>query len=70
MFQNLNAGETDVPSRTEEGRVRVWRFEEFLRLGFGTSAAIVLVDTGADLGLARRLISLGYPQRSVHAILH
>jgi hypothetical protein len=70
MFQNLNAGETNLFALTEEGRLRVWRFEEYLRLGFGTSAAIVLVDAGADLGLARGLISLGYPHRTALAILH
>ena len=70
MFQNLNAGETNLFALTEEGRLRVWRFEEYLRLGFGTSAAIVLVDAGADLGLARGLISLGHPHRTALAILH
>lgn len=62
--------EEHAASRDEAGRVRVWRFEEFLRLGFGTSAAFGLVHAGADLGLARRLISLGCPPGTAVSILH
>ena len=70
MFQDENAGETNGFACAEEGRLRVWRFDEYLSLGFGTSAAIVLVDAGADLGLARGLISLGYPHRTAPVILN
>ena len=59
----------EQPFFGEPGRVRVWRFEEFRRLGFGTSASIVLMDVGADLCLARQLIGLGRPYRTAQAIL-
>ena len=53
----------------ETGRVRVWRFEEFSRLGFATAAAMRLVDEPVELSAARRLIGLGCPHRLATAIL-
>jgi hypothetical protein len=53
----------------EEGVVRAWRFEEFRRLGFATATALRLVDSDAELSLARRLVGLGCPLQVAHAIL-
>ena len=53
----------------KEGAVRAWRFEQFCRLGFATGTALRLVDSPADLGVARRLIGLGCPVATAGAIL-
>lgn len=54
---------------TDEGVVRAWRFEEFRRLGFATASALRLLDSAAELSVARRLVSLGCPHATACAIL-
>lgn len=53
----------------EERLVRDWRLDQFLRLGFGPGAAVALVDSPADLSVARRLIGQGCPPATAAAIL-
>ena len=45
----------------EDQRVVRWRFDQFRLLGFGEEDAWMLVDSGADLQLARTLIGTGCP---------
>jgi hypothetical protein len=45
----------------EDQRVTRWRFDQFRLLGFGEEDAWMLVDSGADLQLARTLVGSGCP---------
>jgi hypothetical protein len=45
----------------EDQRVVGWRFEQFRLLGFGDEDSWLLVDSGADLQLARSLVGAGCP---------
>jgi hypothetical protein len=45
--------------RDERLRVRFWRREQFLELGFTTSEARVLAKSSADVHETRRLIESG-----------
>ena len=45
----------------EDERVSLWRFDQFRVLGFGDEDAWMLVDSGADLQLARSLVNAGCP---------
>jgi hypothetical protein len=45
----------------EDQRVVSWRFDQFRLLGFSVDDAWLLVDSGADLQLARSLIGAGCP---------
>ena len=45
----------------EDRRVLEWRFAQFRALGFGEEDAWLLVDSGADLNLARSLVDAGCP---------
>jgi len=45
----------------EDRRVVEWRFAQFRSLGFGEEDAWLLVDSGADLQLARSLVGAGCP---------
>lgn len=45
----------------EDQRVVGWRFDQFRLLGFGEEDAWLLVDSGADLQLARSLVGAGCP---------
>lgn len=45
----------------EDKRVVEWRFAQFRSLGFGEEDAWLLVDSGADLSLARSLVGAGCP---------
>lgn len=45
----------------EDRRVVEWRFAQFRVLGFGEEDAWLLVDSGADLNLARALVGAGCP---------
>jgi hypothetical protein len=45
----------------EDQRVASWRFDQFRLLGFSVDDAWLLVDSGADLQLARSLIGAGCP---------
>lgn len=50
----------------EDRRVVEWRFAQFSALGFGNEDAWLLVDSGADLSLARSLAAAGCP---LHLVL-
>ena len=50
----------------EDRRVVEWRFAQFTALGFGEEDAWLLVDSGADLQLARSLAAAGCP---LHLVL-
>ncbi len=50
----------------EDRRVVEWRFAQFSMLGFGEEDAWLLVDSGADLSLARSLVRSGCP---LHLVL-
>ena len=50
----------------EDRRVVEWRFAQFTALGFGEEDSWLLVDSGADLQLARSLASAGCP---LHLVL-
>ena len=57
---------TDQPSPSfelspEDQRVASWRFDQFRLLGFGEEESWLLVDSGADLQLARTLVGAGCP---------
>lgn len=45
----------------EERRVLSWRFSEIRRLGLSHMDARLLAESGADLGLMRRLVAKGCP---------
>ena len=45
----------------EDQRVAGWRFDQFRLLGFGEEDSWLLVDSGADLQLARSLVGAGCP---------
>jgi hypothetical protein len=45
----------------EDQRVTRWRFDQFRVLGFGEEDAWLLVESGADLQLARSLVNAGCP---------
>ncbi len=45
----------------EDRRVLDWRFDQFRLLGFGDEDAWLLVNSGADLQLARSLVGAGCP---------
>jgi hypothetical protein len=63
----LNDASCALP--TKEGLVRLWRFEEFRRLGFATAVALRLGESQAELSVARRLVRLGCPLATASAIL-
>ena len=68
MFDQMVTDEAP-PAHSKEGLVRNWRFDEFRRLGFGEAAAFSLVNSPAELSVARRLIGLGCPLATAQAIL-
>jgi hypothetical protein len=45
--------------RDERLRVRLWRREQFVELGFTLSEAAALARSAADLHVARKLIACG-----------
>lgn len=52
----------EAPGRShEERRVLSWRFRQIRSLGFSHVDARMLAETGADLGLIRRLVGEGCP---------
>jgi hypothetical protein len=44
---------------SEDIRVRAWRLDQFLELGFGLVDSSTLAASSADIGEARRLIAHG-----------
>jgi hypothetical protein len=66
IIQRMQAGKTKSagpePARRagdERLRVRRWRREQFIGLGFSLSEAVALARSAADLHEARKLISCG-----------
>ena len=45
----------------EQEEILRWRFSQILSLGIGQLDAQMLAETGADLGLLRRLVAQGCP---------
>lgn len=43
----------------EEQRILSWRYEQLLELGLTVAGAQLLAESGADLGLVRRLVAAG-----------
>jgi hypothetical protein len=43
----------------EERHILVWRYRQLRELGIGRLLARLLAESGADLGLVRRLVSQG-----------
>lgn len=64
-----HANETQVTEETEQvpgptpeqEEIMRWRFSQILSLGIGQLDAQLLAETGADLGLLRRLVGQGCP---------
>ena len=55
-----NEQEVEEPNR-EEREVLKWRFRQIRSLGMNPVEARLLAETGADLGLLRRLVGNGCP---------
>jgi hypothetical protein len=53
----------------EDARVRAWRYEQFVGLGFHAVAAARLAYAPVDLNAARRLVGLGCPIATAADIL-
>jgi hypothetical protein len=54
----------------DEERVSIWRFEQFLTVGFGEEdASVLLSESEVDLNRARSLIRAGCPHTLAHKIL-
>ena len=54
----------------EELEVQLWRFDEFVALGFDSDQAIALArDRWVELSAGRRLAALGCPPRLAFQIL-
>jgi hypothetical protein len=56
---------TEHPSsrELENGRVALWRLDQFLRLGFGDEDAFQLAGSDVDLGLVRSLVAASCPRQ-------
>ena len=63
--------QTEVePSQSEQPCTRVWRLDQFTRLGFDSAGAMLMADNAqVDLAQARRLIALGCPLETAVRIL-
>jgi len=63
--------QTEVePSQSGELCTRVWRLDQFTRLGFDSAGATLMADDAqVDLGQARKLIALGCPLETAARIL-
>ena len=55
--------------RDEDVRVRHWRREQFYRLGFSSSDARTLANSGADLTAVRALIAKGCDPATAYRIV-
>jgi hypothetical protein len=61
--------QTAKRTRNEQLRVRHWRRDEFIELGFSLSDATALAKSTADLTVGRRLIAEGCPHTTAFRIL-
>jgi hypothetical protein len=60
MYDLDLAEETETETRSpEEQRILSWRYEQLLGLGLTVAEAQLLAESGADLGLVRRLVAAG-----------
>jgi hypothetical protein len=53
----------------ERLRIKRWRFEQFVQLGFTETDAAALAEATVDLGIMRRLISAGCPRETASRIV-
>jgi hypothetical protein len=62
--------EGELEQSDELRRTRVWRLDQFVALGFDDARAELMAeDSQVELGLARRLITLGCPLETAARIL-
>ena len=63
--------QTEVePGQSEQLCTRVWRLDQFTRLGFDSAGATLMADDAqVDLAQARKLIALGCPLETAVRIL-
>jgi hypothetical protein len=59
----------DMDDFNEEHRVRRWRLEQFLGLGFDLASSAVMAAEPVDLASARKLVRLGCPLELAAQIL-
>jgi hypothetical protein len=66
--QALASGELDQANEVDW--TQVWRFDQFLALGFDdVRASLMADDSGVDLAQARKLVALGCPLETASRIL-
>jgi hypothetical protein len=53
----------------ERLQVRLWRFEQFIGLGFSESASATLAEAHVDLSLVRRMVAAGCPPETASRIV-
>jgi hypothetical protein len=53
----------------EEHRVRRWRLDQFIALGFGHAVAAMMTASPVDLAGARKLVASGCPLETAARIL-
>jgi len=53
----------------EEHRIRRWRLDQFVGLGFGHALAATLTASPVDLAAARKLVAAGCPLETAARIL-
>jgi len=53
----------------EEHRVRRWRLDQFVKLGFTQAVAAILSSSPVDLHLARKIVGAGCPLETAERIL-
>jgi hypothetical protein len=56
-------------TRNEQLRVRIWRRDRFLQLGFPLSDAAALAKSAADIHEARKLVSAGCTHATAFRII-
>jgi hypothetical protein len=60
--------EADVEDQ-ERLQVTLWRFEQFIGLGFTESDSATLAEAHVDLSLVRRMMAAGCPPETASRIL-
>jgi hypothetical protein len=59
--QTIDEAEEEVGPTPEQRQILSWRLSQISALGIGQVDAQLLAETGADLGLLRRLVGQGCP---------
>ena len=68
--QALIESETEFTNESpEEHRVRRWRLDQFVGLGFTQAVAAMLTTSPVDLAAARKLVGAGCPHETAARIL-